>query len=91
MAVLVTQRKRTRISFRRKVLMPDPSFPASWIPDLERRKKLLTVAAAVVHVLTARPGIGVRQLRAGVRSVVGRCTEDLYFLLHVAMHFCVRS
>ena len=57
------------------VLKPDPSFRGSWIPDLERRRKLIPVAAAVVQVLTAYPGIGVRRLRAGVRRVLGRCTD----------------
>lgn len=69
------RRKRRTESLRRMVLMPDPSFPGSWIPDPERRKKLAGVAAAVVHLLTQRPGIGVRQLRAGVRGLLGRCTD----------------
>lgn len=56
-------------------LMPDPSFPGSWIPDAERREKLIPVAAAIAHVLTVRPGIGVRRLRAAVRDVLRRCTD----------------
>lgn len=75
MAALGSQQKRRPVSFRRMVLMPDPSFPGSWIPDLARRRKVLVVAAVVVQVLTARPGIGVRQLRAGVRVLLGQCAD----------------
>jgi hypothetical protein len=61
--------------FRRKGLMPDPAYPGSWIPDDDRREKLVPVAAAVVKVLGAQPGIGVRKLRASVRNILGRCTD----------------
>lgn len=62
-------------SFRRMAFMPDPDFAGSWIPDPERRKKLLTIETAIVRVLTASPGIGMRKLRAAVRGLVGRCTD----------------
>jgi hypothetical protein len=48
------------------------------------RERLLAVAVAVVQVLTARPGIGVRKLRTAVRAVLGPCTDgDTDAALHL--------
>ncbi len=48
------------------------------------RDRLLTVAVAVVQVLTAQPGIGLRKLRTAVRAVLGPCTDgDTDAALHL--------
>jgi KaiC/GvpD/RAD55 family RecA-like ATPase len=39
------------------------------------RERLLIVAVAVVQVIAAQPGIGTVKLRAGVRALLGRCTD----------------
>src|SRR5208282_1210886 len=76
-------------SMRRRGLMPDPDFRGSWIPDKARRDRLVAVAAAVVRVLKAQPGIGVRKMRAAVRKVLGHCadadTDAAVFLLGLAV------
>jgi hypothetical protein len=38
-------------------------------------ERLLVVAVAIVRVLTAQPGIGVRKVRVAVRAVLGPCTD----------------
>lgn len=43
--------------------------------DLKARGRLLSVAASVVDVLTAHPGIGSRILRAEVRRLRGTCAD----------------
>ena len=49
--------------------MTDPACePWKW-------NQLMSVVASIVDVLTAQPGIGRRKLRAGVRSLRGKCSD----------------
>jgi len=69
------KRRSTQGSFRRLGFIPDPEFPGSWIPDLQKRARLVPIAVAIVRTLLDQPGIGVRKLRAAVRGCMGRCTD----------------
>lgn len=69
---------------RRMGLMPDASCRGSWVPDKARRQRLIPTLAAVVQVLTTEPGLGVRKIRAAVRSLLGRCADaDTDAALHM--------
>ncbi len=64
---------------RHRMVLTDADAPDA--PDESDRKvseargRLLEVAAAVVEVLSAQPGIGTVKLRAAVRAKLGHCTD----------------
>jgi hypothetical protein len=54
---------------------PDPKFSGTWVPDPQRRERLIPIAAVVAQVLKTQSGIGLRKLRVAVRGALGRCTD----------------
>jgi hypothetical protein len=45
--------------------------------DTSLRDRVLAAAAAIVQVLSERPGLSLRKLRTAVRAALGRCTDSL--------------
>ena len=59
--------------------LPDPFYSRakelSASATGENRERIIDVAADVVRVLEDQPGLSLRQLRAAVRDVRGRCSD----------------